>query len=116
MPTLSQPNSERSQAAATFPEGEPDGQQYPAPHARSSAKAAAMTVTTILAIIGGIALVLTAAARIPTALAELLRASIQLVAAARELRNALDGGTHELASDEAHDGDHGRDSDMDPPH
>jgi hypothetical protein len=48
-----------------------------------------MTTTEILAAIGGITLILTAAARIPPALAEFLRACILVAAAARELRTAL---------------------------
>ncbi len=48
-----------------------------------------MTTTAILALIGGITLILTAAARIPAALAEFLRACILVAAAARELRTAL---------------------------
>jgi hypothetical protein len=45
--------------------------------------------TVILAAIGGTTLILTAAARIPAALAEFLRACISVVTAARELRTAL---------------------------
>lgn len=48
-----------------------------------------MTTTEILAVIGGITLILTAAARIPAALAEFLRACILVATAARELRTAL---------------------------
>ena len=48
-----------------------------------------MTTTEILAVIGGITLILTAAARIPAALAEFLRACILVTTAARELRTAL---------------------------
>jgi hypothetical protein len=48
-----------------------------------------MTMTEILAVIGGITLILTAAARIPAALAEFLRACILVAIAARELRTAL---------------------------
>ena len=48
-----------------------------------------MTTTAILAAIGGITLILTAAARIPAALAEFLRACISVTAAARELRTAV---------------------------
>ena len=48
-----------------------------------------MTTTAILAVIGGITLILTAAARIPAALAEFLRACILVATAARELRTAL---------------------------
>ena len=70
-----------------------------------------MTVTTILAVIGGIALVLTAAARIPAALAELLRASISLVAAARELRNALEGGKQRSGADPARSSDYDSEGD-----
>jgi hypothetical protein len=46
-------------------------------------------MTAILAVIGGITLILTTAARIPAALAEFLRACILVAAAARELRTAL---------------------------
>ena len=48
-----------------------------------------MTTTGILAVIGGITLILTAAARIPAALAEFLRACILVATAVRELRTAL---------------------------
>ncbi|MGA2828527.1 MAG: hypothetical protein ABSF03_20685 [Streptosporangiaceae bacterium] len=48
-----------------------------------------MTTTAILAVIGATTVVLTAAARIPAALAEFLRACILVAAAARELRTAL---------------------------
>jgi len=48
-----------------------------------------MTMTEILAVIGGITLILTAAARIPAALAEFLRACILVVTAARDFRTAL---------------------------
>lgn len=50
-----------------------------------------MTTTEILAMIGGITLVLTAAARIPAALAEFLQACILVTITARELRAALTG-------------------------
>jgi hypothetical protein len=48
-----------------------------------------MTTTEILAAIGGITLILTAAARIPAALAEFLHACVLVAAAARELHTAL---------------------------
>ncbi|KOX18465.1 hypothetical protein ADK67_36895 [Saccharothrix sp. NRRL B-16348] len=48
-----------------------------------------VTATGILAVIGGATLVLTAAARVPTALAEFLRACVLVVTAARELRAAF---------------------------
>ena len=48
-----------------------------------------MTTTAILAMIGGITLILTAAARIPAALAEFLRACILVAVAARDLRAAF---------------------------
>ena len=48
-----------------------------------------MSTTAILAVIGGIALILTTAARVPAALAEFLRAWIPVVTAARELLTAL---------------------------
>jgi hypothetical protein len=50
-----------------------------------------MTITVILATIGGTTLILTAAARIPSALAEFLHACIPVVTALRELRTALNG-------------------------
>jgi hypothetical protein len=52
-----------------------------------------MTTTAILAMIGGAALILTAAARIPPALVELLRACIPVVTALCELRTALNAST-----------------------
>jgi hypothetical protein len=48
-----------------------------------------VTTTAILAVTGGITLILTTAARIPAALAEFLRACILVANAARELRTAL---------------------------
>jgi hypothetical protein len=48
-----------------------------------------VTTTTILAAIGGITLILTAAARVPAALAEFLRACILVASAAHELRTAI---------------------------
>lgn len=48
-----------------------------------------MTTTAILAVIGGITLILTAAARVPAALAEFLRACILVATAARDLHIAL---------------------------
>jgi hypothetical protein len=48
-----------------------------------------VTTTAILAVIGGITVILTAAARIPPALAEFLRACILVATAAHELRAAL---------------------------
>jgi hypothetical protein len=48
-----------------------------------------VTTTAILAVIGATTVILTAAARIPAALAEFLRACILVAAAARELRTAL---------------------------
>jgi hypothetical protein len=51
-----------------------------------------VTTTEILAAIGGITLILTAAARVPAALAEVLRACILVASAARELRTALTRG------------------------
>jgi hypothetical protein len=48
-----------------------------------------ITTTEILAVVGGITLVLTAAARVPAALAEFLRACILVATAAREFRAAL---------------------------
>jgi hypothetical protein len=46
-------------------------------------------MTEILAVIGGITVILTAAVRILAALTEFLRACIPVAAAARELRTAL---------------------------
>jgi hypothetical protein len=46
-------------------------------------------VTTILAVIGAITVILTAAAHIPAALAEFLRACTLVASAARDLRAAL---------------------------
>jgi hypothetical protein len=48
-----------------------------------------VTTTAILAVIGGITLILTASVRIPAALAEFLRACILVANAARELRDAI---------------------------
>lgn len=48
-----------------------------------------MSTTAILAVIGGTTLILTAAARVPAALAEFLRACILVANAARELRTAV---------------------------
>ena len=48
-----------------------------------------MSTTAILAVIGGITLILTTAVRVPAALAEFLRACILVANAARELRTAL---------------------------
>ena len=48
-----------------------------------------MSTTEILAVIGGITLILTNAAKIPAALAEFLRACILVANAARDLRAAL---------------------------
>lgn len=48
-----------------------------------------MTVTVILAVIGAVTVILTAAARIPAALADFLRACVPAAAAARELCAAL---------------------------
>jgi hypothetical protein len=48
-----------------------------------------VTVTAVLAVIGAAAVILTAAARIPPALAEFLRACVTAADAARELRAAI---------------------------
>jgi hypothetical protein len=48
-----------------------------------------MTTTAILAGIGAITLILTAAARIPAALAEFIRGCVAVAVAASDLRNAL---------------------------
>jgi hypothetical protein len=52
-----------------------------------------MTITVILATIGGTTLILTAAARVPPAFTEFLRACIPVITALRELRTALNGRT-----------------------
>jgi hypothetical protein len=91
-PALLQPNAERPHAAAARPlEGEPGDKQHPSTRSTPAADERPQTVSTteILAVIGGITLILTAAARIPAALAEFLRACILVVTAARELRTAL---------------------------
>ncbi len=62
-------------------------------HAAASEQAQPMTITVILATIGGTTLILTAAARIPQALAEFLRACIPVATALRELRTTLNGRT-----------------------
>jgi hypothetical protein len=49
-------------------------------------------MTIALAIIGGTAVILGAAAKIPPALSALMRACIPVIAAARELRSAIDQG------------------------
>jgi len=70
--------------------GEPGDKQHPtAPRRRPTKSAPPVTTTGILAMIGGITVIQTAAARIPQALAEFLRACILVAAAARELRTAL---------------------------
>ena len=61
----------------------------PAPCPAADERPRPVTTTAILAVIGGITLILTAAARVPAALAEFLRACILVAAAARELRTAL---------------------------
>ncbi|MFJ5045531.1 hypothetical protein ACIQH7_09795 [Streptomyces anulatus] len=48
-----------------------------------------VTLTTMLAVIGGIVIILGAAARIPNAVAELIRACIPVINAFHELRTAL---------------------------
>jgi hypothetical protein len=48
-----------------------------------------VTTTEILAVIGGMTLILTAAARVPAAVAEFLRACVLVAVAARELRAAI---------------------------
>lgn len=48
-----------------------------------------VTTTSILAVIGGITVILTTAARVPAALAEFVRACIVVATAARELRIVL---------------------------
>jgi hypothetical protein len=72
----------------------PCDKQHPSarPAPKASEKAPPVTITAILAVIGGITLILTAAVRIPAALAEFLRACILVAAAVRELRAALAKG------------------------
>lgn len=91
-PTLVQPNAERPHAA-----GVPFWKEYPGDEQRLSAhpmratggKPHMVITTEILAVIGGITLVLTAAVRVPAALAEFLQACILAATTARELRAAL---------------------------
>lgn len=59
-----------------------------------------MTSTTVLAVIGGIVVILVAAARIPAAAAELIRACILLVDAVRDLRTALQRTATRASADE----------------
>ncbi|GAA1457457.1 hypothetical protein GCM10009603_07320 [Nocardiopsis exhalans] len=47
-----------------------------------------MTVTTVLTVIGGTVLIIGAAARLPHAVAELIRSCIPVVTALHELRSA----------------------------
>jgi hypothetical protein len=72
-------------------EGESGEKQPPTtrPMPTPSDKPRPMSTTSILAVMGGITVILTAAVRIPAALAEFLRACILVAAAARELRAAL---------------------------
>jgi hypothetical protein len=93
---LLQPNAERPHAAAvpTRPlEGEPGDKQHPPerPVPTAGRRPQPVTTTAILAVIGVVTVILTAAARIPAALAEFLRACVIAAAAARELRTALTG-------------------------
>ena len=53
------------------------------------AQEARVTITTILAVVGGIVIVLDALARIPSAVARLINAFLPLIAATRSLRSAL---------------------------
>ncbi len=68
--------------------GDQQRKHYPARTAAGE-RARPMTTTMILAAIGATALILTAAARIPSALAEFLRACVPVITAVRELRAAL---------------------------
>jgi hypothetical protein len=52
-----------------------------------------VTTIEILAVIGGITVIITAAAKIPAALAGLIRACIPVADAVRELRAAITGTT-----------------------
>jgi hypothetical protein len=82
-------------------EGEVGDQQHSQlpPHPAADKWSWPMT-TVILAVIGGAALILTAAARIPLALAEFLRACIAVAIAARDLRSAISGrATRDDSSD-----------------
>lgn len=58
-----------------------------------------MISTTVLAVIGGMAVILAAAARIPAAAAELIRACIVLVDAIKDLRAALQRPTPAASAD-----------------
>jgi len=58
-----------------------------------------MISTTVLAVIGGMAVILVAAARIPAAAAELIRACIVLVDAIKDLRAALQRPTLNASAD-----------------
>lgn len=94
--TLLQPNAERLNAAGR-PEGEHGDQQHdqlPRP-TRAAERSRPMTMTTILATIGGITVILTAAARIPAALAEFLRGCVLVVAALRQLGAAWNDRPHD---------------------
>jgi Sec-independent protein translocase protein TatA len=57
-----------------------------------------MTSTTVLAVIGGMVVILVAAARIPAAAAELIRACILLVDAIKDLRSALQRPTPDASA------------------
>jgi hypothetical protein len=59
-----------------------------------------MTITHLLAGIGGIAIVLAAAARLPTAAAEVLRACVSLVDSLHALRRAWRRPDPDVAPDE----------------
>ena len=88
-PTLLQPNTEWPHAAGARPlKGAPGDQQHHS-HRAAEERLRVVTTTEILAVIGGAALVLTAAARVPAALAEFLRACVLVTTAVRELRAAL---------------------------
>ncbi|WP_333736772.1 hypothetical protein [Streptomyces sp. IBSBF 2806] len=71
-----------------------DQQRYQLPpHPAAGERPRPMTTTVILAMIGGITLILTAAARIPPALEEFLRACIPVATALREVHTAFRGRT-----------------------
>ncbi|MFC9621236.1 hypothetical protein ACFTXM_14980 [Streptomyces sp. NPDC056930] len=60
-----------------------------------------MTLTTVLAVIGGIVIIIGAAARVPKAVAELIQACIPVVHALNELRGAIKRSTQKVSREEA---------------
>ncbi|MCX4791765.1 MULTISPECIES: hypothetical protein [unclassified Streptomyces] len=59
-----------------------------------------MALTTILAVIGGIVIIIGAAARVPKAVAELIQACIPVVHALNELRVATERNTQKVSREE----------------